>query len=119
MATVLNGVNGILGAWAIYVANLVVNLFIPSCSGQAVAVMPILAPLSELVGISRQVMVHCFTTADSLGNIIIPTHATLVGCLSMAGLSFGKWFKFSWKLFLLWTAWTFLFLAGGILIGWQ
>jgi len=118
MAEGLSGVSGVFGAWAIYLANIVINLFIPSCSGQATAVMPILTPLADLIGISRQVVVHCFMAADSMGNIIIPTHTLLVASLSLSGVSFAKWFKFAWKLFLIWTAWAFLILAIGVMIGW-
>jgi len=56
--------------------------------------------------------------ADSMGNIIIPTHTLLVASLSLSGVSFAKWFKFAWKLFLIWTAWAFLILAIGVMIGW-
>ncbi|MBQ4468188.1 MAG: YfcC family protein [Firmicutes bacterium] len=116
IATPLGHLNGVLAAWAIYISQLIVNFFVPSSSGQAVVVMPILTPLADLTGISRQVMVHAFMAADSYGNMIIPTHPTTLACLGMAGISYNKWFKLAWPLVLKWTIWSFIILAIGVYV---
>ncbi|RCU50083.1 putative basic amino acid antiporter YfcC [Corallincola holothuriorum] len=76
----------------------VFNFFIASGSGQAALTMPLMAPLSDLVGVSRQVAVLAFQLGDGLTNIIIPTSASLVGCLGVARLDWSIWFKFVWRL---------------------
>ena len=62
--------------------------------------MPILAPLADLVGVSRQTAVLAFQLGDGLTNIIIPTSASLIGCLGVVNLSWGDWAKFIWRFML-------------------
>jgi len=70
------------------------NLFIPSGSGQAYVTMPIMAPLADLVGVSRQVAVLAYQFGDGFSNILVPTSAVLVGILAMAGVPFDRWLRF-------------------------
>ena len=74
------------------------NFFVASGSGQAAITMPLMAPLSDLVGVSRQVSVLAFQLGDGLTNIIIPTSASLIGCLGVARIDWSTWIKFAWKL---------------------
>ncbi|GGA68246.1 hypothetical protein GCM10011369_07380 [Neiella marina] len=76
----------------------VFNFFIASGSGQAALTMPLMAPLSDLVGVSRQISVLAFQLGDGLTNIIIPTSASLIGCLGVARIDWGVWFRFIWPL---------------------
>lgn len=76
------------------------NIFIPSGSGQAFATMPIMAPVSDLVGISRQVSVLAFQFGDGFTNVIIPTNPFLMAVLGLAGVSYGQWARFVWPLML-------------------
>lgn len=83
----------------------VFNFFVASGSGQAAITMPLMAPLSDLVGVSRQIAVLAFQLGDGLTNIIIPTSASLIGCLGVARIDWIIWVKFVWKLmFLLFIA---------------
>ncbi|MGM0907271.1 MAG: putative basic amino acid antiporter YfcC [Pseudomonadota bacterium] len=75
----------------------VFNFFIASGSGQAALTMPLMAPLSDLVGVSRQTAVLAFQLGDGLTNIIIPTSASLIGCLGAVKLDWGAWVKIIWK----------------------
>ena len=118
LAGVLKHTSGVITAWAIYLANIVINFFVPSSSGQAMVVMPILTPLADLTGITRQVAVHSFMAADAFGNMIIPTHPTTLACLGLAGISYNKWFKLAWPMVILWSLWTFIILAIGVAIQW-
>lgn len=78
----------------------VLNFFIPSGSGQAVTSMPIMAPLSDLLGISRQISVLAFQFGDGLSNILWPTaFAPMVA--GLAGIKLEKWWKFFIPLFIL------------------
>jgi uncharacterized ion transporter superfamily protein YfcC len=72
----------------------VCNFFIPSGSGQAYVMMPIMAPLSDLVGVQRQVAVLAYQFGDGFTNIVVPTNAVLVGILTMAGVPFDRWLRF-------------------------
>lgn len=69
------------------------NFFIPSGSGQAALTMPIMAPLSDLLGISRQVAVLAFQIGDGLTNMIVPTSGVTMGALSIAKIPYNKWLK--------------------------
>ncbi len=71
-----------------------INFFIPSGSGQAYVTMPIMAPLADLVGVSRQVAVLAFQFGDGFSNILVPTQAVLVGALAMAGIPYDRWLRF-------------------------
>lgn len=106
--------NGIaeLGATAsaliMFLFQAIFNFFVASGSGQAAITMPLMAPLSDLVGVSRQVAVLAFQLGDGLTNIIIPTSASLIGCLGVARIDWITWVRFAWKLV------SLLFLAAGI-----
>ncbi|ELR68776.1 Arginine/ornithine antiporter ArcD [Fulvivirga imtechensis AK7] len=69
------------------------NFFLPSGSGQAALTMPIMAPLSDILGISRQTAVLAFQLGDGLSNIIIPTSGVTMGVLTIANIPYQKWFK--------------------------
>lgn len=76
------------------------NIFIPSGSGQALATMPIMAPVADLVGISRQASVLAFQFGDGFTNLIIPTNPFLMAVLGLAGVPYGHWLRFVWPLML-------------------
>ena len=79
----------------------VLNFFLPSGSGQAALTMPIMAPLSDLLGISRQTAVLAFQLGDGLSNMIIPTSGVTMGVLTLANIPYGTWFRWFIKFFLL------------------
>lgn len=97
----------------------ILNLFIPSGSGQAFVTMPLMAPLGDLVGVSRQVAVLAYQLGDGLTNMIIPTNAILMGILGMAGISYAKWLKFAWPLMLKLFALAALVLIGAVWLGFE
>ena len=75
------------------------NFFIPSGSGQAAVTMPLMAPLSDLLGITRQTAVFAFTCGDGFSNMIIPTSGNLMAVLAIARIPYNKWLKFVMPLF--------------------
>lgn len=87
------------------------NFFIPSGSGQAVVTMPLMAPLADVLGITRQTAVLAFQFGDGLSNTIIPTSGMLMAMLSLAKISYSKWVRFFLPLFL-----QLLALAAGFLV---
>jgi len=94
----------------IYTFQSVFNFLIPSASGQALVTMPLIVPLSDLLGISRQTAVLAFVFGDGFSNAIIPTNGVLMATIAIAGVPFEKWFKFVWPLFLV------LSVVGGIIL---
>lgn len=83
---------------AMLIFQSLLNFFIPSGSGQAVTSMPIMAPLADLLGISRQVSVLAFQFGDGFSNIIWPTAFAPIVC-GIAGVKLEKWWKFVLPLF--------------------
>jgi uncharacterized ion transporter superfamily protein YfcC len=71
-----------------------INFFIPSGSGQAALTMPIMAPLSDILGITRQTAVLAFQLGDGINNMIIPTSGVTMGVLSISKIPYEKWFKY-------------------------
>jgi uncharacterized ion transporter superfamily protein YfcC len=88
---------GAVAAVGMFFVQTVINFFIPSGSGQAFVTMPIMAPLADLVGVSRQVAVLAFQFGDGFSNILIPTQYVLVGILAMAGIPYDRWVRFVWS----------------------
>lgn len=91
-----------ISAIGMYFTQVIINFFIPSGSGQAAATMPIMKPLADIVGITRQTAVVAYQFGDGFTNSIIPTSAALMGVLSVAKIPYEKWFKFLWPLMLIW-----------------
>jgi uncharacterized ion transporter superfamily protein YfcC len=73
------------------------HIVIPSYSGQAVLTMPILAPLSDLIGLSRDVCIMAYQYGAILMNMISPTNGALMAIITIAGISYDQWFRFVWK----------------------
>jgi uncharacterized ion transporter superfamily protein YfcC len=89
-----------LSAVGMLVMQTMMNFFIPSGSGQAYATMPIMAPLGDVVGVSRQVSVLAFQFGDGFSNMILPTNIILMAILGIAGIPFDRWFRFAAPLLL-------------------
>lgn len=100
----LGNVPVILQAPAMLIANTIINVFLTSGSGQAAAVMPIMVPLSDLIGMSRQTAILAFNFGDGFCNYILPTSTALMGIISACNIPYDRWMCFMWKIFLLWLA---------------
>ncbi len=79
------------------------NFFVPSGSGQAALTMPLMAPMSDLLGVSRQVAVLAFQLGDGLSNMIIPTSGVTMGVIAIGNISYDRWFRWMLPLFLILT----------------
>ena len=100
----------------IYALVLLLELFVGSSSAKAFLVMPIIAPLSDLIGITRQTSVLAFSFGDGFSNMIYPTNPVLLICLGLTVVSFTKWFKWTYKLQLISLAIASGFLMIGVAI---
>lgn len=108
-----------IAVFGMYIVQMVINFFIPSGSGQAAVTMPIMTPLADLLGITRQTAVLSFQFGDAFTNSIIPTSGSLMACLSIGNIPYEKWFKFIWPLMLIWISigGVFLVIANAISYG--
>jgi len=107
----------ILAAEGMLVFQSALNFLIPSASGQALVSMPLLTPMSDLLGISRQTTVLAFILGDGLSNLIIPTNGVLMAMLGLARVPFEKWFKLVFPLFIVSLIIAFIFIAAAVIIG--
>jgi len=92
------------------------NLIIPSGSGLAATTMPIMSPLSDVVGITRQTAVLAFQFGDGITNSIIPTSGVLLANLSISKIKYEEWFKFVWPIMVIWTIIGCIFMVIATLI---
>jgi len=97
----------------------ILNFFVPSGSGQAYVTMPIMSPIADLVGVSRQVAVLAYQMGDGFMNMIVPTNAVLMGILGIVGIPYGRWFRFIWPLMLQLLLLGSLALVIAVLIGYR
>ena len=100
-----------------YLFQSIFNFFVVSGSGQAALTMPLMAPLADIAGVSRQVAVLAFQLGDGLTNIIVPTSAALIGTLGAARIDWGVWAKFIGKFMLLLIAVSIIFIIIAVSIG--
>jgi uncharacterized ion transporter superfamily protein YfcC len=94
LAAPLSQVPAELSAVGMLLIQSLLNLFIPSGSGQAFATMPIMAPIGDLVGVSRQIAVLAYQFGDGFTNMVVPTNAVLMGILGLAGIPYTRWLRF-------------------------
>ena len=102
MAVVLSGLPAALLGVGMLVANTLINVVLTSGSGQAAAVMPIMIPLSDLLGVTRQTCILSFNFGDGFCNYILPTSTALMGILGAANVPYDRWMRFMWKMFAIW-----------------
>lgn len=114
----LEGLTPVFAALGMFVANGAINFLVPSGSGQAMIVMPILSPLADMIGITRQVAVQAYQFGDGFTNSIFPTSGPLMASLAVAGVPWIKWAKWMLPLLLIWTVIAVAMLTVGVLINW-
>jgi uncharacterized ion transporter superfamily protein YfcC len=115
-ANTLQNYHEFVGAAGMLVFQTTLNFFIPSGSGQAAVTMPLMAPLADLLGITRQTAVLAFTCGDGFSNMIIPTSGFLMAMLSLAKVPYTKWIKFILPLFLILMILSFIFVGIAVAI---
>ncbi len=89
----MNNVGEIASIGIMYIIQNIINILIPSGSAKAAITMPIMAPFSDLIGISRQATVMAFQFGDGFTNMITPTSGVLMGVLGVAKIPYDKWVK--------------------------
>jgi uncharacterized ion transporter superfamily protein YfcC len=110
MAAALDGSGRVGALGTMYGIQTFINVFIPSASAKAAVTMPIMAPFSDLIGVSRQATVLAFQFGDGFTNMITPCSGVLMAVLSVAKIPYEKWFRFIWKFILTMVVMGFLLL---------
>ena len=93
-----------------------INLFMPSATAKAALTMPIMAPFSDLIGLSRQATVLAFQFGDGFTNMITPVSGVLIAVLGIAGIPYAKWVRWVWKFILVLIVLGFLLLLPTVLM---
>lgn len=119
LAPLIESSSPIFASQKMFIVQTAVNFFVPSGSGQAALTMPVMAPLADLAGVSRQTAVLAFQFGDGFSNIIIPTSAVTMGVLSVAKISWIKWAKWVLPLIVILLILGFILLIPPNLIGWN
>ncbi|NCC09417.1 MAG: YfcC family protein [Bacteroidia bacterium] len=99
-----------------YVIQTLINLIIPSGSAKAALTMPIMAPFSDIIGLSKQATVMAFQFGDGFTNMITPTSGVLIAVLGVARIPYDKWFRWVWKFMLLLIILGFILLIPTVLV---
>lgn len=93
MASGMKDAGAVASVGIMYVIQTVINIIIPSGSAKAALTMPIMAPFSDLIGLSRQATVMAFQFGDGFTNLITPTSGVLIGVLGVAKIPYAKWVR--------------------------
>ncbi len=113
----ISGLPLVVAAQVMFVVQAVINFFIHSGTAQAALTMPIMAPLADLVGLTRQTMVYAFQLCEFV-NPILPTSAVTMGVLGMARIPWETWARWFLPLMLVLVGLSFLLLIPPVLMNW-
>jgi uncharacterized ion transporter superfamily protein YfcC len=106
----------VIAAEGMMVVQFLVHFPVPSVSGQAVLTLPVLVPLSDLLGLSRQVTVLAYQYGGGLADIVVPTNGALMAILAASGVPYGKWIRFLTPIYSALFALGLVAVGAGILI---
>lgn len=117
LSSLMQGACTYISTVGMFLANFFINALIPSGSGQATAVMPIMVPLADMLGITRQTAVLAFQYGDGISNTFWFTNGTLLIYLGLAKVPLKKWYKFILPLHAMYFVLEFVFLFIAVQIG--
>lgn len=100
-----------------YIIHIILNIIIPSGSGQAAATMPLFVPLADVTGVTRQLAVLAFQLGDGITNSINPTSSNMNSYLSLAKIDYAQWVRFAGPIILSWLGSGLVFIIIGYAIG--
>lgn len=116
LAQGMEGMGQVATVGMMYIIQTLINLAIPSGSAKAALTMPIMAPFSELIGLSKQATVMAFQFGDGFTNLITPTSGVLIAVLGVSRIPYDKWFGWAWKFILMLIVLGFLLLIPTVTI---
>jgi len=110
LASAVEELPGSVSVVGIYGVQVLLNFLVPSGSGQAALSIPILAPLGDLVGVTRQTTVLAYQFGDGFTNVLTPTQGYFMAGLALIGVRWEQWVRFIWPLQLIWVSLGLIFL---------
>lgn len=117
LTNIVSGFPGIIAAMGFYVIQILINFVIPASTGQAATTMPIMTPIADSVGITRQTAVLAYMLGSGFMDSIIPTAGVLMAQLSIGKIDYKRWVKFAAPLVAIWMLVGVLFLGVAYYIG--
>lgn len=117
LSNLLVGLPSSVLASGMFVVQTLFNLLVPSGSGQAAITMPLMAPLADMIGVTRQTSVLAFQLGSTFTDIIGPTSGEALVALAMCGVSYPKWVKWLLPMFCIWCVIAFAFLTYATMTG--
>ncbi len=115
---VLGGLPRELSAIGMYVSAMIMHVFISSGSGESAVLVPVFAPLGDILNITRQTTVQAVIAGEGVVNCLNPTSGVLMAVLAVAGIPYGKWVKFIAPLVVTWGILSAIFLFIAVKINW-
>jgi uncharacterized ion transporter superfamily protein YfcC len=112
----ISGMSQVAFVNALFGIEAMMSLLVPSTSGLAVLSMPIMAPLSDFAGVSRDLAVTAFQTAIGITNLVAPTYAVVVGGLAIGRVPYNTWLRFVWPLLLVLSVISMTLLSAAVMI---
>lgn len=119
LGSVIDGTTPTIAVIGMYAVQMLINFIISSGSGQALVTMPIMAPLADMLGITRQTAVLAFQLGDGFTHIFYPTSGYFMAALAIGGVSYTKWIRFFFPLFIIWVVISIITLIIAQLSGWS
>ena len=107
-----------LSAIFMTIAQSITNLFIPGGSGKAVLTLPIMIPVGDMIGITRQCTILAFQIGDGITNIITPTLGGLIAMLGLCRVQYGNWLRYIGPFTAIAYLISWVFMVIGVLIKW-
>ena len=117
LSEMLQGLPLYASAISMSLSQCVINLFIPSGSGQALATLPVMIPLGEILGLTRQSSILAFQIGDGVTNLINPTLGGLIAMLSMCRVPLDRWLRFIFPIVISVLIFSWMVLMVGVKIG--
>ena len=119
LASVLEGLPLYASAISMSISQSIINFFIPSGSGQALATLPVMLPLGETLGLTRQITILAFQIGDGLSNLVNPTLGGLIAMLGMCRVPIDRWIRFIFPVLIGLLALAFLTLIVAVTINYS
>lgn len=119
LGSIIDGTTPTIAVIGMYAVQMLINFIISSGSGQALVTMPIMAPLADMLGITRQTAVLAFQLGNGFTHIFYPTSGYFMAALAIGGVSYTKWIRFFFPLFIIWAVISIITLIIAQLSGWS
>jgi uncharacterized ion transporter superfamily protein YfcC len=119
LSGIISSLHPVFAAQSMFIMQGIINFFVHSASGQAMLTMPVMSPLADVIGVSRQTAVLAFQFGEGWINPILPTSGVTMGVLGLAGISWEKWFKWMIPIELFFFLLALLLLIPPVLMHWQ